>query len=142
MFQEIAQILVGNFKSQMGECRGLPTRSNFSPGAFLGLVGFFCNVYRAGAGSKSDPFSIIIENDFLDKPTQMDAVYTVYVLILKDIGNSMPIPEINILVIIIGDIGNGQSILIEQRLFHKPDPLRLCPILHTPQPGSHGSLSP
>jgi hypothetical protein len=123
--QEISQTLFSNFESQMGEWRGLPARSNFSPGVFFGLARFFCNVYRTGTGSKTDPFPIIIEHDFLNKPTQMVPVYPVYVFVLKDIGNRMPIPEIDILVIIISDIGSGQPILVEQGFFHEPDPLRL-----------------
>jgi hypothetical protein len=68
---------------------------------------------------------MIVKHNFLGKPTQMVAIYTIYVFILKDIGDSMSVPEIDVLVITIGDIGGRQSFSVKQCLFHEPDPLRL-----------------
>jgi hypothetical protein len=117
------QILYGIAAAQMRKRWGSPARSKFVPGKFLCFGPFLGNAYWTSGGDKTDTLSVLIIHDPLHKPPKVSPIDPIYVLVFKNIGNGVPLPEIDALMVIIGNIGNGEPVFIVQGLLQDPLPL-------------------
>jgi hypothetical protein len=111
--------LPGRLVAEFGELRDFPSRPDLFRGCLLLFWRSLGYTHGTGEVRKSCSLPLVIVKDIVSEPPKVLAIHTIDMLPFIEVGDGEPVPKVNGLPVIRGNVSNRLSFVVVKDLFHR-----------------------